>query len=250
MSGPVAELGSRRREMLDAVGDPEAARRRLDRLGAACGIAAVAVAVAQVVIEVIGLAVLRVPVPSTVEGWFDLLQQHRLLGLTELTGLQVPMFALLVPLYLALYAELKTTRPTAALVGTTFVLIGIAVYLSSNTAFSMLALSDQWAAATTDVEHSRVVAAGIAMLAVYDGPGLDAGVMLVIIATVAISWTQLGSRTFGLIGPMAGILAAAIGLAYYAAAVMPTVRIFILEVAGPVFLAWVFFSARALRRVA
>lgn len=213
------------------------------------GVAAVAIAIAQVVIEVIGVGLGGIPVPTTVEGWFALIQSNRLLGLTELTGLQIPMFVLLVPLYLALYAPLRAARPGVALVATAFALIGIGVYLASNTAFSMLSLSDQWAAAATDAERSTIVAAGQAMLAIYDGPGLDTGVFLVMVSTLGLSWVMLQTPPFGRVGPAAGFVAGAVGLSYYLALFAPSARIFLLEASGPFYLVWVALAARSVQRL-
>jgi hypothetical protein len=222
-------------------------RRSLYRLGAISGLAAVAIAVAQVVIEVIGWGVAGTPVPSTVEGWFALLQSNRLLGLTELTGLQIPMFALLVPLYLALHAALRLPNPTMSLAATVFALIGIGVYLASNTAFAMLSLSDQWAAATA-AQRPTYVAAGQAMLAHYEGPGLDAGVFLVMVATLGLAWAMLSSPLFGRPVAAAGIVAGVIGSGYYVGVALPSARVFLLEAAAPFFLLWIVLAARGLLR--
>jgi hypothetical protein len=48
----------------------------------------------------------------------------------------------------------------------TFGFVGIAVYFASNQAFSMLSLSDQYAAATTDAQRSMLLSAGEALLAI------------------------------------------------------------------------------------
>jgi hypothetical protein len=227
----------------------DADSRSLMRLGAACGLAAVAIAITQVVIEIVGWGIAGIPVPGSVEGWFGLLQSHRLLGLTELTGLQIPMFALLVPLFLAVHAALRPTNPALGLVAPAVGLVGIAVYLASNTAFSMLSLSDQWASATTDVERERLLAAGQAMLALYEGPGLDAGVFLVMVATLASSSLMLRSPTFGRATAAIGIVAGVIGFGYYAAIAFPSARIFVLEAAAPFFVLWIALTARGLLRV-
>lgn len=222
----------------------------LYRLGAASGLAAVAFALAQIAIEVVGWGVAGTPVPGTVEAWFALLQTNRLLGLTELTGLQIPLFVLLVPLFLALHAALKVTRPAPTLLATAFGLVGIGIYLASNTALAMLSLSDQWAAATTDAQRSTLVAAGQAMLALYEGPGLDAGVLLVMLATLILSWIMLKSGAFGRPTAGMGIAAGVIGLAFYVGVALPTVRIFLLEAAAPFFLLWILLTARRLLSLA
>lgn len=221
----------------------------LYQLGAWGGLAAVAIAIVQVIIEIIGVGFGGVPVPTTVEGWFALIQSNRLLGLTELTGLQIPMFVLLVPLYLALYVSLRPARPGVVLAVTAFALIGIGVYLASNTALSMLALSDQWAVAATDADRSTLVAAGQAMLAVYEGPGLDAGVFLVMGSTLGLSWVMLKTLPFGRVGPAAGIVAGVVCLGYYLALFVPSARIFLLEASGLFYLVWVALAARSVQRL-
>ena len=228
---------------------PVADSRSLLRLGAACGLAAVALAVTQVVIEIVGWGIAGIPVPASVVAWFRLLQSNRLLGLTELTGLQIPMFALLVPLFLAVQAAVRPTNPALGLVATAFGLVGIAVYLASNTAFSMASLSDQWASAAGDVERERLLAAGQAMLAQYEGPGLDAGVFLVMVATLGFSWLMLRGPIFGQVTAAIGIVAGVIGLGYYVAVPFPSVRVFVLEVAAPFFVLWLALTARGLLRV-
>lgn len=216
----------------------------LDRIGGLAGLGAVAIAAVQVGIEVVGWGILRLPVPGTIEGWFAHLQANRLLALTELTALQIPMFVLLVPLFLALHAGLRAFNPALTLLATAFALIGIAVYLASNTSVSVLSLSDQWAAATGGTERERLLAAGLAMLAIYEGPGLDAGVFLVMVATMLLSWIMLRSGSFGRLIAAAGLVTGLIGLAYYAAITMSSSRVLILEVSAPFFLVWVLLSAR------
>ena len=228
---------------------PDASARVLYQLGAVSGLVAVAFAICQIIIEVIGVGFAGTPVPTTVAGWFGLLQSDRLLGLTELTGLQIPMFALLVPFFLALHTTLKSTNSTLSLVATVFSLLGIGVYLASNTALSMLSLSDQWAAATSDMERAALLAAGQAMLAQYDGPGLDAGVFLVMVATVGLSWLMRRSPPFGRLTAALGIVAGVIALGYYLAVALPSERIFLLEAAGPFFLLWIGLAARGLLRL-
>lgn len=229
---------------------PPTADPALLRLGAASGIAAVGFALVQVAVEVVGWGIAGIPVPNTVEGWFGLLQSNGVLGLTELTALQIPLFALLVPLFLALHAVLKVTRPALTLIATVLALIGIAVYLASNTALSMPSLSDQWAAATSDAQRSTLVAAGQAMLAIYEGPSLGAGVLLVMVATLVLSGVMLRSALFGRPIAALGMVAGIIGLGYYVGVALPAVRIFLLEAAAPFFLLWILMTSRRLLGVA
>ena len=77
--------------------------------------------------------------------------------------------------------------------------LGIAVYLASNQAFSMLSLSDQYAAATTDAQRSMFLAAGRRYLRIIDpdvlGPGAI-GFFLVTLAGLIFSIVMLRSSIF------------------------------------------------------
>ncbi len=69
------------------------------------GVAAL-LAVALVLVEMIGF-IASGTLPTTVEGWFTLLQDNRLLGLVDLYLLEIIAWALFVPMFLALYKALK-----------------------------------------------------------------------------------------------------------------------------------------------
>ena len=88
--------------------------------------------------------------PSTVIDWFTLLQNNRLLGLSLLNLFDIVDYALVGLMFLALYVALRRANGSYMAIATILGFVGIAVYFASNTAFSMLSLSDQYAAATTD----------------------------------------------------------------------------------------------------
>jgi len=75
-------------------------------------------------------------------------------------------------------------------------LVATAVYFASNTAFEMLSLSNQYAAATTDAQRSIVMAAGQAMLAIYQGTAFDVSYVLSAVALLIISVIMLRSNVF------------------------------------------------------
>jgi len=76
-------------------------------------------------------------------------------------------------------------------------------------------LTDEWAAATTGAERSTLVAAGPARLAIYEGPGLGASVLLVMLSTLIVSGIMPRSGVFGRLTAAMGIVAGIIGLAYH-----------------------------------
>ena len=99
------------------------------------------------VIDDIGVIATCLP-PTTVIGWFTFLQHDRLHGVFDLLLLDMVAVALYVPVYLALYVALRRASRSAMALATILAFIGIGIYLASNTAYWMVSLSDQYAAAT------------------------------------------------------------------------------------------------------
>jgi hypothetical protein len=83
----------------------------------------------------------------------------------------------------------------------------MAVYLATNTAFSMLSLSHQYAAATTEAEKSVILAAGRAMIAISEGTGGQfTGMPLAWLAGLILSVVMLRSAVFSKATAWVGIL--------------------------------------------
>ena len=171
--------------------------------------------------------------PLTVGDWFALLQSNRLLGLTYLNIFDIVNYALVGLMFLALYAVLKRTNKSCMAIATTLALLGIAVYFASNTAFSMLSLSDQYAAATTEAQRAILLAAGEAMLVINrftdlgSNPGTGGYISLLLIAAAGMitSFVMLRSEVFNRATAYVGILANGLDLAYCIAFVaLPTVN--------------------------
>jgi len=160
--------------------------------------------------------------PVNVSNWFALLQSSRLLGLSYLNIFDLVNYALVGLMFLALYAVLRRANKSYMAIATTLGFVGIAVYFASNTAFSMLSLSDQYAAATTDAQRTMLVAAGQAMLAInrFSNPGAHPGaggyvsLLLIAVAGMITSVVMLRSAVFNRATAYVGILASAFDLAY------------------------------------
>ena len=147
------------------------------------------------------------PPPGTVPEWFTLFQTNPLTGLFFLGLADIVIMVLWGPMSLALYAALKQSNKTWSLIATAFVFVGMAVYLATNTAFSMLSLSHQYAAATTEAQKSVVLAAGQAMIAVSEGTGGQyTGMPLVWLAGLILSAVMLRSKVFSKAVAWVGIL--------------------------------------------
>ena len=179
------------------------------------GIAAF-IAVALTLGEVIGHAFY--PQPGTVSDWFMLFQSNRIIGLLDFWGLEVPMYAMFTIVFLALYVVLRKANEGRMAIALTFALLGIGIFFATNNPFSMLSLSNQYAAATTDAQRSTFLAAGQAILANTNQRavgGFNMGLFLVSVAGLMISSVMLRSKSFSRLTAYVGILAYVLSLVDY-----------------------------------
>jgi hypothetical protein len=188
--------------------------------------------------------------PSSAAGWFSLLQKSNLLGLAFLNVFDMADYVLVGVMFLALYVALRRTNKNFTATAVILNLVGIAIYLVSNTTFSMLSLSSQYAITATDAQRSTLLSAGQALLAegapgaVYQGIGGYISLFLLATAGLIISAIMLRSKIFNRITAYIGIVASAFDLAYIIGlAFVPTATVYLLSasclsVAGLLLLVW------------
>ncbi len=143
------------------------------------------------------------PPPATVLEWFSLFLTHPLTGLFFLGLADILITILWGPIALALYTVIKPSNQTWAAIAAVFVFVGMAVYLATNQAFSMLFLSQQYGAATTETQKSAFLAAGQAMIAETEGARM---LLLVPLAGLTFSILLLRSGIFSRVTAWTGIL--------------------------------------------
>jgi hypothetical protein len=159
--------------------------------------------------------------PASAAAWFNLLQNSPLVGLTFLNFFDVVEYTLLGLVFLAVSIALRSTHKSAILVAAACGLVGITVALASNQAFTMLAVSRQYASAATEAQQSIYLAAGEALLAAnnpnatYQGAGIYISYFLVLLAGLIISVVMLRSDVFSKITAVIGISANGIALFYF-----------------------------------
>ena len=159
------------------------------------------------------------PQPSTVIGWFTLFQSNRIIGLLDFWGWEVPMYVDFAIVFLALYAALRKVDESRMAIATTLALLGVGVFLATTNPFSMLSLSNQYVASTTDAQRSVFLAAGQAFLTNTNQRalgGFNMGLFLVSIGGLIVSWVMLRSGSFSRLTAYMGILTYVISLADYA----------------------------------
>jgi hypothetical protein len=171
------------------------------------------------------------PPPTTVTGYFSLFQESWLVGLLSLDLLYIVDSVLLILIYLAVYQVLRRAGESAMLIALVFGMVGIAAYFASNTAFEMLSLSNQYAAATSEAQRTTLLAAGHVMLETYKGTAFDIYYVLNTIVLFIFSPVMLRSQLFNkataYLGFLAGILmivpstAGTLGLYFSLASLVP-----------------------------
>jgi hypothetical protein len=190
--------------------------------------------------------------PVAVGNWFELLQSNRFLGLSYLNIFDIVNYVLVGLMFLALFAALKREYKSSMVIAASLGFLGIGVYLATNTAFSMLSLSDQFAAETTDAQRNLILAAGEALLVInrFSSPGAQPGSggllsLLLIAATGMItSSVMLKGGRFNKITAYVGILAGGLDLVYCIAYIfLPAVESEVLAVlfipaAGLLLMVW------------
>ena len=191
---------------MSASQDVNFAWRRIYRIGAAAALGAVLVGLIETGINFLpGSDVPR----ATVLDWYALLQQNPFIGLRNLGLLNILLNALGILTYFAVYAAHRQSRyqPYAAL-AMIISILGVGVFLATNRAFSMLALSHQYAAAGNEAQRAALEAAGWSMLSVGAShtPGTFLAFLLSEIAGIVISIVMLRSRIFSRATAYAGIL--------------------------------------------
>jgi hypothetical protein len=201
--------------MLTQVANTETTDRAYKSLYRLGGVAAIIVTVLTLVEVVIFTFY---PQPGTISGWFMLLQSNRLIGLMDFWGLEVPMYVMFTLVFLALYVALRKTDEGIMLIALTFALLGIGIFFATNNPFTMLSLSNQYTAATTDAQRSTLLAAGQTVLANTNQRaigGFNMGLCLVSVAGLMISSVMLRSRSFSRLTAYVGIVTFALSLADY-----------------------------------
>jgi hypothetical protein len=190
-------------------------------------------------------------VPSTAAEWFALLKNHRLIGLILLDIVDLMNYALIGLILLALYAALRWAREGTMAIAVTCGFIGIAVHFASNQAFAMLSLSGRYAAATTEVQRSMLLAAGEALLAINQGTGIYLSLLLVTLSDLIVSLVMLRSGVFRRWTAAIGLVAHVSQLCYFIALPLTPALVAIPPaLAAPFRLVWYVLIGRRLLQLA
>jgi hypothetical protein len=138
---------------------------------------------------------------------------------------------LILLVYLALYFALKQADETMMAIGFMVGIVGVTVLYSSNVSFEMLALSNQYAASTSEATKTMLLTSGHTLMTIYTGTAFDIYYILNGIALLIMAIVMLKSNVFGKGAAYWGLFAAIlmsipstagmIGLAFSLASLIP-----------------------------
>lgn len=151
------------------------------------------------------------PPPSTVIDYFTLFQKNKILGLLDLDLLLIVINVLLILIYLALYVALSRFNKSYTLLALVLGLVGTTLFFASREAtFGMLSLSEQYNAATTEVQRATFLAAGQALLTIYNGTAFDLsyilGGVVILIFSIVMLQSNVFSKATAYVGIVMGVL--------------------------------------------
>jgi hypothetical protein len=204
-------MTSKNLSQINQVSDTEIADshwKSLYKIGGAIALIVVLVALLEVIITFFPGGGRTEPGGVTVNDWFTLFHNNWFLGLRNLGLLNIIITTLGIPIFFALFSAHRRVNITYAALAMVIAFIGVAVFLATNRAFSMLDLSSQYAAATSDVQRAMLAAAGQAMLSVGQShtPGTFLGFFLSEVASMIISIVMLQGKVFSKVTAYLGIL--------------------------------------------
>ncbi|MFP4113143.1 MAG: hypothetical protein ACOCY8_01095 [Spirochaetota bacterium] len=166
-------------------------------LAAAAGIAALMVVVLTLA-EVVAFAL--APQPATAAEWFRVFTNDPFAGIVSFWGLELPMYAAFVVVFLGLFVELRLHGPARTAIALLFVGIGAAVFFATNNPFTMLSLATRYEAAADAGSRELFLAAGEAVIAGTGQRamgGFNVGLLLVNVGGLLIASCMTRHAAFG-----------------------------------------------------
>jgi hypothetical protein len=191
----------------EAVYAREFSYKSIYRVGGLAALVAVMIALLDIFMMFLPGTSVSGPGTRTVVDWFILYKANPFLALRDLGLFNMVTTSCTVLAFFAIYIAHKQVNQAYAALALILICIGTTIYIANNTAFSMLTLSSQYAAAATESQKTLLAAAGQTLLAQEDiSPGSFMGFFIPEIAGILMSVVMLRSRIFSRWTAWAGIL--------------------------------------------
>ncbi len=191
---------------------PDPHWRELYRMGAiACILLAAAIPVAIIIYFIWPYT----PGFTSLENIFVILHRDKLAGLMSLDLSVLILEPIMILQVLALYAALKQVNESYSLLALILGLMGILLWLAARPLVEMVYLSDQYAAATTDLARTQFLAAGEAFHALFNGTSWMLSQFLIAISGLISDLLMLRSNFFSKWTAYTGLVLATTGFAFW-----------------------------------
>ena len=154
--------------------------------------------------------------PQTSVERFNQFNENRLLGLYNLDLLNIINQIILIPVIIALYGAHRNTNSSFALLSMVLFLVGTTIFVTGNTALTMLDLSRKYFAAGSDEQRLLLAAAGEAMLTKgsHGSLGVFIGFALPTFANMLMSFVMLSGKIFSRLSSYFGIFGNSLMIIY------------------------------------
>ena len=146
--------------------------------------------------------------PQTAIERFNQFRDYPFLGLYNLDLLNIINQIIIIPSIFAIYAVHRNTNNPSALLALILFLVGTTIFITSNTALTMLDLSHKYFGATSDEQRLLYAAAGETMLTkgAHGSLGVFIGFSLPTFANGLMSLVMLKGKVFSLTTSIIGLL--------------------------------------------
>lgn len=146
--------------------------------------------------------------PQTAIERFNQFKENRLLGLYNMDLLNIVNQIVLIPSMFALYAAHRNTNNPLALLSMIIFLVGTAIFVTGNTALTMLDLSQKYFDAGSEEQRLLYAAAGEAMLTKgsHGSLGVFIGFALPTLATALMSGVMSVGKIFSRLTSYFGLI--------------------------------------------
>lgn len=185
--------------------------------------------------------------PESAQEAFAMLQENRLVGLLRLDVLMILIMPLYYVLFLGFYTALCKSNLVYSAIAVLLAFAGLTLVLATPSVFSWLALSDKFAAATSEAQKTQLLAAGEAILAsdMWHSSSAIVGGLLLQAGALLISIVMLKSDSFSKLTAWIGVITHGLDFLHVLIGIFyPLGGVVLMMVAGPLYLLWFPLLAR------
>jgi hypothetical protein len=175
------------------------------------------------------------PGSTSTEETFVAIRVSRLAGVMSLDFFFLVGDLLSIPIVLALYVALRRVNESYALVGLVLGLIGVVSLIPSRPIAEIVSLSDLYAGAASDASRSHYLAAGEALLSLFNGTAWMVNIFLARFSYLISSLLMLRSGSFSKATAYVGLSANAAACGFLVPVVGP-ILLMLATIGGTVWL--------------